>query len=68
MFVWCFRKWLLNGIDHDFYTHVEEEEEIPEALLTETVEEDNVDDHDEPVPKESDTDNDELRERHVHEE
>lgn len=67
MIVWCFRKWLLNGIDHDFYTR-EEEEEIPETLLTENLEEDNADDHEEPAPKENDTDNDELRERHVHEE
>ena len=69
------RKWLLRGIDRDFYTN-EEEEEIPEALLTEDLEEAKIVETDEPETsvketmmdesnESSESSEDELHERHV---
>ena len=66
------RKWLLRGIDRDFYTN-EEEEEIPEALLTEDLEEAKIVETDETetsvketmMNESNESSEDELRERHV---
>ena len=66
------RKWLLRGIDRDFYTN-EEEEEIPEALLTEDLEEAKIIETDEMDTSVKETmmdesnasSEDELHERHV---
>ena len=69
------RKWLLRGIDRDFYTN-EEEEEIPEALLTEDLEEAKIVETDEmdtsvketmmdESNESSESSEDELHERHV---
>ena len=66
------RKWLLCGIDRDFYTN-EEEEEIPEALLTEDLEEAKIVETDEMdtsvketmMDESNESSEDELRERHV---
>ena len=66
------RKWLLCGIDRDFYTN-EEEEEIPEALLTEDLEEAKIVETDETetsvketmMDESNESSEDELRERHV---
>ena len=66
------RKWLLRGIDKDFYTN-EEEEEIPEALLTEDLEEAKIVETDETETSVKETmmdesnefSEDELHERHV---
>ena len=69
------RKWLLRGIDRDFYTN-EEEEEIPEALLTEDLEEAKIVETDETETsvketmmdesnESSESSEDELHERHV---
>ena len=67
-----FRKWLLRGIDRDFYTN-EEEEEIPEALLTEDLEEAKIVETDETetsvketmMDESNESSEDELHERHV---
>ena len=66
------RKWLLRGIDRDFYTN-EEEEEIPEALLTEDLEEAKIVETDEMetsvketmMDESNESSEDELHERHV---
>ena len=66
------RKWLLRGIDRDFYTN-EEEEEIPEALLTEDLEEAKIVETDETetsvketmMNESNESSEDELHERHV---
>ena len=69
------RKWLLRGIDKDFYTN-EEEEEIPEARVTEDLEEANIVETEETETSVKETkmdesnesnesSEDELRERHV---
>lgn len=66
------RKWLLRGIDRDFYTN-EEEEEIPEALLTEDLEEAKIVETDETetsvketmMDESNESSEDELHERHV---
>ena len=66
------RKWLLHGIDRDFYTN-EEEEEIPEALLTEDLEEAKIVETDEMdtsvketmMDESNESSEDELHERHV---
>ena len=66
------RKWLLCGIDRDFYTN-EEEEEIPEALLTEDLEEAKIVETDEMdtsvketmMDESNESSEDELHERHV---
>ena len=65
------RKWLLCGIDRDFYTN--EEEEIPEALLTEDLEEAKIVETDETdtsvketmMDESNESSEDELHERHV---
>ena len=65
-------KWLLRGIDRDFYTN-EEEEEIPEALLTEDLEEAKIVETDETetsfketmMDESNESSEDELHERHV---
>ena len=66
------RKWFLCGIDRDFYTN-EEEEEIPEALLTEDLEEAKIVETDETetsvketmMDESNESSEDELHERHV---
>ena len=66
------RKWLLRGIDRDFYTN-EEEEEIPEALLTEDLEEAKIVETNEMdtsvketmMDESNESSEDELHERHV---
>ena len=66
------RKWFLCGIDRDFYTN-EEEEEIPEALLTEDLEEAKIVETDEMetsvketmMDESNESSEDELHERHV---
>lgn len=64
------RKWLLNGVDNEYYTV--EEEAIPEALLTEDLEEATILEHEEedthPYKQldEEPSQDEELRERHPH--